>query len=436
MASYLQAKKLYGAVSLSGDKSISHRALILALLAKGRSIIKNLNKGQDVMHTALAIKALGANVIFDKEKELTIVDGAGLGCLLQPTKAIYLGNSGTAARLLIGAMAPYNITAEITGDESLQNRPMDRIITPLKLMGAQFSDNSRLPLTLLGNPEPIPIEWDLTIPSAQVKSALLLAALSIKGDNIVKEYVQSRDHTERLLPLFGADFIARQKPDHTSLNIIGNRSLRAAELEIIGDFSSASFLIAAALLVPDSCIELKNIGINPTRIGFLTCLFDMGAAIELLNKREISAEPVCDIKIRHSQLKGINVPASRAASMIDEYPIISVLAAFAQGDTILHGLQELKIKESNRITAIAEALRLNNVNCEIKNNSLKIIGTSPNYMGDIMVNSRQDHRIAMSFLIMGLASAKPIYIDDISSIGTSFPEFFQLLAKLGVEIYE
>lgn len=435
MACYLQAKKLCGTVSLNGDKSISHRALILSLLARGRSTIKNLNKGHDVMHTVQAIRALGANVIFDKEKDITIVDGAGLGCLLQPAAPIYLGNSGTAARLLIGAIAPYNITTEITGDESLQSRPMDRIITPLKLMGAQFSPTNQLPLILLGNPEPIPIEWDLTIASAQVKSALLLAALSISGDNIIREYVQSRDHTERMLPLFEADFTSSQKSNHIALNIVGNKTLHHTELAVIGDFSSASFLMAAALLVPDSYIELKNIGINPTRTGFLTCLQEMGADIELLNKREISSEPVCDIKIRHSQLKGIVVPASRAALMIDEYPIISVLAAFAQGETILHGIEELKIKESNRLVAIAEALQLNNVVCEIKNNSLKITGTSPIHMGNTTVNSRQDHRIAMSFLIMGLASANPIYIDDISSIATSFPEFFRLLATLGAEIY-
>lgn len=435
MAKYLQAQKLSGKITLCGDKSISHRALILAALSSGQTIVRGLNRGQDVMHLAKAITQLGACVTFKPEHNLCLIDGAGIGCLLEPQQPFYLGNSGTAARLLIGAIAPYNIKASFTGDTSLQSRPMTRIIEPLQQTGAQFSVDRYLPLQLLGNPCAVPIDLQLKIASAQVKSALLFAALSIEGRSIIIENTPTRDHTERMLELFAADIQLERMANATKICITGAKALQASTIAIPGDFSAAAFLIAAAILVPGSEVELTNVGLNPTRTGFLTCLQEMGADIEITNPQVISNEPVGNLKIRHCQLSAIDVPASRAALMIDEYPILAVLAAFAKGETTLHGLTELKVKESNRLLAIAAGLNANNVLCHISSDSLRIVGTNPDHIGGAVVSTHMDHRIAMSFLVMGLASAHPISVDNITYIGTSFPEFFDILTGFGAQIY-
>lgn len=419
-------RPLKGAIAAPGDKSMSHRALILAARAEGRSEITGLLEGEDVLRTAAALRALGARIERDRTPQgpLWRVEGAPWRA---PDAALWFGNSGTGARLTMGAVAGAGIPARFDGDASLRRRPMGRIIEPLTAMGvAARSNNGLLPVEIEGRPPLRAIDYALPKPSAQIKSAILLAALGAEGVVTVRERAPSRDHTERMLGAFGAAV-------ETASGVVrfqGGRKLHAARVAVPGDISSAAFPIAAALIVPGSDVSISGVGVNPLRTGLLDTLKEMGADVTLSNLREISGEPVADIRARYSALKGVRVPAARAPSMIDEYPILAALAAFATGTTRLDGLEELRVKESDRLAAIEAGLTAAGVRCMAGADWIEIEG-GRGVPGGARVETRLDHRIAMSFLVMGLASRAPMEIDDASMIATSFPGFFAALEALG-----
>jgi 3-phosphoshikimate 1-carboxyvinyltransferase len=427
---------LRGTVAVPGDKSISHRALMLSSLAVGESRIEGLLEGEDVLATAAALRAMGA-LIERGDSGAWRVHGVGVGGLLQPAQALEMGNSGTSTRLLMGLVASHPITATFTGDASLSARPMARVIEPLSRMGAAItaSPGQRLPLMLRGLCPAVPIEYRLPVASAQVKSAVLLAGLNTPGITRVIEPVATRDHSERMLAGFGANLTVEESEGTRIIGIRGEAELRPQQIVVPGDPSSAAFPVVAALLVPGSDILVENVGLNPTRAGLFSTLRAMGGSIEELNPRLIGGEPVADLRVRASTLTGIEVPPGLAPSMIDEFPILFVAAALAKGRTVTRGLEELRVKESDRIAVMAKGLRAIGARVEETADGLLIDGTDGEPLaGGATVVARLDHRIAMSFAVAGLISRSAVMIDDMTPVATSFPTFIALMRSLGASV--
>lgn len=427
------AGPLSGRCHVPGDKSISHRALILGGLAVGRTRIEGLLEGEDVLCTAAAMRALGAGVAREADGAWG-VNGVGIGGLQEPESILDLGNSGTGTRLLMGVVAGHDLTAFFTGDASLRRRPMARVTDPLQRMGARVVARAggRLPLALTGAAEPLPLTYATPVASAQVKSAILLAGLSAPGETTVIEPLASRDHTENLMRHFGAIIASSPTNDGgRRVTVKGQPELTASDLIIPGDPSSAAFPAVAALLLPRSAIEIIGVGINPLRAGLFETLKEMGADISYSNQRIEGGEPIADLGILAGPLQGVVVPAERAPSMIDEYPILAVAAAFAKGRTIMHGLSELRVKESDRLAAIAKGLADCGVAVTIEGDTLIVEGKGERPEGGAMVAAALDHRIAMSFLVLGMAARRPVQIDDGATIATSFPSFVALMNQLG-----
>ncbi len=429
------SKNLTGKIKLPGDKSISHRAIMLGSIAIGRTIINGLLEGEDVLATIAALSSMGA-VITKCDDGSWIVDGVGLGGLVEPDDVLDMGNSGTAARLLMGLLAGQDMICFINGDASLRTRPMRRVTDPLGDMGAEFTyrKGGFMPLLIKGSDDLIAIEYKMPVASAQVKSAVLLAGLSAMGKTVVIESKPTRDHTERMLGHFGGEIEIEPMDDGGNrITITGLPELTAADLTVPSDPSSAAFPMVAAIITEDSHITLTNIGLNKTRTGLFTSLIEMGADIKFTNKHMEGGEEIGDIIVKSSKLSGVEIPAARAASMIDEYPILAVAAAFATGKTIMRGIGELRVKECDRLKAIVDGLRANGVTVEDGDDWIIIHGNSGNVKGGGLVKTHLDHRIAMSFLIMGLATKNAVEIDDASPIKTSFPNFQQIMNDLGAE---
>lgn len=436
-ASFAPAGPLTGRITIPGDKSISHRSLILSALAIGKSEITGLLEGEDVLATAAALRAMGA--IIEKNDTGWTVHGVGVGGLMQPETAIDLGNSGTSVRLLMGLVASHNISVTFTGDASLSKRPMGRVIDPLSDMGADFTTRTSsdgkacLPLTVRGLCPAVPIEYRLPVASAQVKSAILLAGLNTPGITQVIEPVPTRDHSETMLKGFGADIsVETDKDGNRIIALVGEAELAPQTITVPGDPSSAAFPVVAALLVPGSNIVVENVGINPTRAGLFTVLQQMGGDICFKNQRIVGGEPVADIHVKHSKLTGIDVPADIAPSMIDEFPVLFIAAALAEGKTTTRGLSELRVKESDRLSQMAEGLGLLGVNVTEKEDGLIITGSDGQPLvgneNKTAVKTALDHRIAMSFAVAGLITETGVMVDDMSPTETSFPGFTDLLA--------
>jgi 3-phosphoshikimate 1-carboxyvinyltransferase len=427
---------LRGRARPPGDKSISHRAFLLGLLSVGETHVTGLLEGEDVLNTGRACSALGAKIERLGEGRWRIF-GAGLGSLLEPKDTLDFGNAGTGSRLMMGVVGGHGIVARFDGDASLRKRPMRRILDPLVLMGAQVleqGEGGRCPILLKGTPEPAPIEYRTPVASAQIKSAVLLAGLNAPGRTTVIETEASRDHTEKMLRYFGATLTSEPFGEFgRKIALEGRPELTPRPIVVPVDPSSAAFLIAAALLVKGSDIVVEGVMMNPLRIGFLTTLQEMGGDIEILERREEGGEVVADLRVRHSELTGVDVPAARAPAMIDEYLILAVVAAFARGVTRMNGLQELRVKESDRLAATADGLIVNGVKANIEGDDLIVEGGAGACPGGGLVKTHLDHRLAMSFLIMGLASQKPVTVDDETMIATSFPTFRPLMAQLGAE---
>jgi len=427
---FAAAGPLTGRIRVPGDKSISHRSLMFGALAVGETRVTGLLEGEDVLATAAALRAMGATIERTGEGAWSI-HGVGVGALLQPATALEMGNSGTSTRLLMGLIASHPITATFTGDASLSKRPMGRVIEPLSLMGADFtaSPGGTLPLMERGLSPAVPITYCLPVASAQVKSAVLLAGLNTAGITRVIEPVPTRDHTERMLRGFGADLSVSEENGERVVTLRGEAELRPQVIEVPGDPSSAAFFAVAALLVPGSDLRIENVGLNPTRAALFTVLRQMGGQIEELGRREVGGEPVADLRVRHSALTGIAVDPAVAPSMIDEFPVLFVAAALAQGRTVTRGLEELRVKESDRLATMAAALTLAGARVEEREDGLVIDGTG----GDLLPGSAQpvathlDHRIAMSMAVAGLASRAGVEVDDTRPIATSFPSFQALL---------
>lgn len=427
---------LSGVAAVPGDKSISHRALILGALSVGTTRITGLLEGQDVLDTAKAMQAFGATVTRTGPGAWT-VEGVGVGGFAEPAEVIDCGNSGTGVRLIMGCMATSPITATFTGDASLRKRPMGRVTDPLALFGARSYGRAggRLPMTLVGAAEPVPVTYTTPMASAQVKSAVLLAGLNAPGQTVVIEKTPTRDHTERMLRGFGAEVTVEATPEGNRITLQGQPELKAQEVAVPRDPSSAAFPVCAALLVPGSDILVPGVSQNPTRNGLFLTLREMGADIEFLNEREEGGEPVADLRVRHSALMGIEVPAERAAAQIDEYPVLAALAACACGTTVMRGVHELRVKESDRIAAMAHGLEACGIRVEEDADTLIVHGLGAlGVPGGATVATHIDHRIAMSFLVLGLVSQQPISVDDGSPIATSFPVFEDLMRDLGASI--
>ena len=433
----LSSSSLKGVVSIPGDKSISHRSLILGALAIGQTRITGLLEGQDVLDTAKAMAAFGA-VVEKNDQSEWLVDGVGVGGFAEPSNVVDCGNSGTGVRLIIGAMSTTPINATFTGDHSLNSRPMERVTDPLSKFGVTTFGRSkgRLPMTVIGARSPIPVKYDVPVPSAQVKSALLLAALNAPGETIITEKEITRDHTERMLSSFGADISVENISNRRSIKLCGHSELNGQNICVPSDPSSAAFPICAAIIVEGSDILVPNITLNETRAGLYKTLIEMGANLSFENEREESGEPVADIRACFSpDLKGVEVPPERAASMIDEYPILSVVAANATGKTIMRGVEELRVKESDRIDVMAKGLRANGVFVDEGEDWWAVKG---NGMGSVkggsICQTFLDHRIAMSFLVLGLSSQNYVEIDDCLPIKTSFPNFIELMLEIGANM--
>jgi 3-phosphoshikimate 1-carboxyvinyltransferase len=427
---------LTGRVRVPGDKSISHRALILAALSVGETKIKGLLEGEDVINTSKAMQALGASVNRTGEGAWSI-RGVGVGGFAEPAAPLDFGNSGTGCRLVMGAVAGCPITAVFDGDASLRKRPMRRILDPLEKIGARATEageGGRLPVTLKGARDPLPIEYEAPVPSAQLKSAVLLAGLAAPGATTVIEKEATRDHTEKMLKHFGAHVRVAAEGEHgRRITIEGQPELEGASVVVPADPSSAAFPLVAALIVPGSELILEGVMMNPLRIGLLTTLREMGAEFERLSERNEGGEDVADLRVKARTLKGVDVPPERAPSMIDEYPILAVAAAFAQGTTRMRGLKELRVKESDRLAATAAMLRVNGVEVEIVDDDLIVHGKG-RAPGGGMVATHMDHRLAMSALMMGLGSEQPIGVDDAAFIATSFTGFTELMRRLGGDL--
>ena len=433
----LRSSSLKGVVSIPGDKSISHRSLILGALAIGQTRITGLLEGQDVLDTAKAMIAFGA-VVEKNDQSEWLVDGVGVGGFAEPSTVVDCGNSGTGVRLIIGAMSTTPINATFTGDHSLNSRPMERVTNPLSKFGVTTFGRSkgRLPMTVIGARSPIPVKYDVPVPSAQVKSALLLAALNAPGETIITEKETTRDHTERMLSSFGADISVENTSNRRSIKLCGHSELNGQNICVPSDPSSAAFPICAAIIVEGSDILVPNITLNETRAGLYKTLIEMGANLSFENEREESGEPVADIRACFSpDMKGVEVPPERAASMIDEYPILSVVAANATGKTIMRGVKELRVKESDRIDVMAKGLRANGVFVDEGEDWWVVKG---NGMGSVkggsICQTFLDHRIAMSFLVLGLSSQNYVEIDDCLPIKTSFPNFIELMLEIGANM--
>lgn len=433
----LSSSSLKGVVSIPGDKSISHRSLILGALAIGQTRITGLLEGQDVLDTAKAMVAFGA-VVEKNDQSEWLVDGVGVGGFAEPSTVVDCGNSGTGVRLIIGAMSTTPINATFTGDHSLNSRPMERVTNPLSKFGVTTFGRSkgRLPMTVIGARSPIPVKYDVPVPSAQVKSALLLAALNAPGETIITEKEITRDHTERMLSSFGADISVENISNRRSIKLCGHSELNGQNICVPSDPSSAAFPICAAIIVEGSDIFVPNITLNETRAGLYKTLIEMGANLSFENEREESGEPVADIRACFSpEMKGVEVPPERAASMIDEYPILSVVAANATGKTIMRGVKELRVKESDRIDVMAKGLRANGVFVDEGEDWWAVKG---NGMGSVkggsICQTFLDHRIAMSFLVLGLSSQNYVEIDDCLPIKTSFPNFIELMLEIGANM--
>ncbi len=427
---------LAGRVRVPGDKSMSHRALMFGALAVGRTTVAGLLDGDDVRRTAAAVSALGARVERHGDGGWTI-DGVGIGSMVEPPRVLDLGNSGTGARLLMGIVATHPFVTMFTGDASLTRRPMRRVTEPLSLFGAEFVSRrgGLLPMAVIGTEQPMPIEYRVPVASAQVKSAVLLAALNAPGRTVVIEPVATRDHTERMLRHFGASVgVEEIEAGGRRIELEGQPELRPAALDLPADPSSAAFPMVAALLREGSDIVLENVGLNRLRTGLIDTLIEMGGSIEILNPRLSGDEPVGDLRVRGSRLKGITVPADRAPSMIDEYPILAVAAAAAEGTTRMLGLEELKVKESDRLAAIGRGLAANGVRAVIDGGTLEVAGCGGPPPGGGHVEAELDHRIAMSFLVLGTAARARVTIDDGATIETSFPDFAGLMSRLGAAI--
>jgi 3-phosphoshikimate 1-carboxyvinyltransferase len=426
---------LKGRVRVPGDKSISHRALIFGLLAVGETRVSGLLEGEDVIRTAEAARALGAKVERLAPGEWR-VHGVGVGGLMQPAGVLDFGNAGTGSRLMMGVVGGHAITATFDGDASLRKRPMGRILEPLKLLGIEVVEaapGNRLPLKLAGAKSPVPVTYETPVASAQVKSAVLLAALNAPGVSVVIEKEATRDHTEKLLAWFGADIKVEPYGSHgRKITLAGRPDLKPRPIVVPADPSSAAFPIVAALIVPGSEVVVEAVMMNPLRIGLITTLREMGADIVEVNRRAEGGEDVADLIVRHSHLKGVSVPADRAPAMIDEYPILAVAAAFAEGETRMNGLAELRVKESDRLQAVADGLAANGIAHRIEGDDLIVSGGSA--PGGGVVATHMDHRIAMSFLILGLAANRPVGVDDTAFIATSFPSFITMIRDLGGDL--
>ena len=430
------SKPFRGEIRVPGDKSMSHRALLIGALAVGETVIEGLLEGEDVLRTAAALRALGADVERGDDG-VWHVQGVGLGGLREPSRVLDMGNSGTAARLLMGVLASHPLTAFLTGDESLCRRPMARVQVPLEQFGARIvaREGGRMPLAITGAGDPMPVAYRLPVASAQVKSAVLLAGLNTPGRTTAIETQPTRDHTERMLRHFGAVVEPTEEADGAlAVTVTGQPELTGRHVQIPADISSAAFPMVAALIVPGSEINLAAVGMNPRRAGLVDTLLEMGAGIEIRNEREISGEPVADLHVRAGGLTGVEVPASRAPSMIDEYPILAVAAAVAGGTTVMHGLAELRVKESDRLGAMVRGLAVCGVHVEEGKDSLTVHGCGGPAPGGGSIEADLDHRIAMAFLVMGMASQEPVAIDDAEPIKTSFPGFVEMMNGLGAAI--
>ncbi|MFG1301547.1 3-phosphoshikimate 1-carboxyvinyltransferase [Xanthobacter sp. V3C-3] len=427
---------LSGHVRVPGDKSVSHRALIFGLFAEGVTRITGLLEGEDVLNTAKACSALGARVTRLGEGRWE-VEGTGANGLAQPDAPLDFGNSGTGVRLMMGAVAGQDVSATFDGDASLRKRPMKRVLDPLVAMGvevAESAEGGRLPLTLKGSDATRAITYETPMPSAQVKSAVLLAGLGARGETVVIEREATRDHTERMLAHFGASVRVEPHGAHgRRITLAGRPHLVAAPVDVPADPSSAAFPLVAALIVPGSDVTLTNVMMNPLRTGLITTLLEMGASIEVLAEREEGGERVADLRVRHSRLKGVEVPAERAPAMIDEYPVLAVAAAFADGVTAMRGLSELRVKESDRLAAVADGLAACGIAHEVHGDDLLVTGAQT-VRGGGPVATHMDHRIAMSFLVLGLATTEGVSVDDVAFIATSFPSFIPMMRGLGGEI--
>jgi 3-phosphoshikimate 1-carboxyvinyltransferase len=428
--------RLEGKARAPGDKSVSHRALMFGAMALGETAITGLLTGEDVLCTAAALRALGARVV--QEDGVWRVRGFGVGGGQEPADVLDLGNSGTAARLLTGILASHRFTSFMTGDASLRSRPMQRVIDPLSRMGARFEarDGGRMPLAIVGTDEMVPIEYTLPVASAQVKSCILLAGLNTAGETTVIEPEATRDHTERMLRHFGAE--VRVAPVEGGrgkrITVVGWPELLGRDIVVPGDPSSAAFAVVAAAIRPGSDITVENVGLNPLRAGLYQTLLDMGADIAFENEREVGGEPVADLRVKGAALKGVEVPAERAPTMIDEYPILAVAASCAEGTTRMLGLAELRAKESDRLASVSAGLLANGVKHEMGADTLVVHGSGSAPAGGGLVATHLDHRIAMSFLVLGLAAREPVTVDDGSPIDTSFPGFAALMNGLGAKI--
>ncbi|MDX1703843.1 MAG: 3-phosphoshikimate 1-carboxyvinyltransferase [Altererythrobacter ishigakiensis] len=423
---------LTGRLRVPGDKSISHRSIMFGALAVGETRVSGLLEGEDVMATAAAMRAMGATI--EKRGDDWSIHGVGVGGLLQPNTSLEMGNSGTSTRLLMGLIASHGITARFTGDASLSKRPMGRVITPLSQMGASFeaSEGGTLPLTMHGALPAIPITYRLPVASAQVKSAVLLAGLNTPGITTVIEPVPTRDHSERMLRGFGAEMEVEESGGERVIRIHGEADLKPQDVVVPGDPSSAAFFIVAALITEGSDLVIENVGLNPTRAGLIQVLRDMGGYIEELDRREVGGEPVADLHVKHSALTGIDVDPAVAPSMIDEFPVLFVAAALANGTTTTNGLDELRVKESDRLSAMAAALTLAGARVEERKDGLVIQGTGGEPLAGTSgepVTTHLDHRIAMSMAVAGLVSRDGVEVDDVSPIQTSFPNFMDLLQE-------
>jgi 3-phosphoshikimate 1-carboxyvinyltransferase len=427
---------LQGRVRVPGDKSISHRALILGALTVGETTVAGLLEGEDVLHTAEAMRVLGAR-LERGDDGLWRIHGVGVAGFAQPAGPLDFGNSGTGCRLAIGAVAGSPVTTSFVGDASLSGRPMRRVLDPLEQMGARVieaAEGGRLPLTILGAVDPVPIVYESPVPSAQLKSAVLLAGLAAPGETTVIEIEATRDHTEKLLKHFGAKLTSKPFGEHgRRITLQGQPELAPANIVVPADPSSAAFPMVAALLVPGSDVIFEAVMTNPLRTGLLTTLREMGASIEAVEKRDDGGEEVADLRVIASKLKGVDVPAERAPSMIDEYPVLAVAASFAEGTTRMRGLKELRVKESDRLEAALAMLRVNGVTAEIDGDDLIVHGKG-NIAGGAEVATHMDHRIAMSAIVMGLAADNPVRIDDSAFIATSFPGFVDLMGALGADL--
>jgi 3-phosphoshikimate 1-carboxyvinyltransferase len=427
---------LSGTATIPGDKSVSHRSLIFGTLAVGETRISGLLEGDDVLGTANAMRAFGAIVTRTGEGAWT-VNGVGVGGLAEPEDVVDCGNAGTGVRLIMGMMATTPVSATFTGDASLRRRPMGRILDPLALFGARAAGRAGglLPLTLTGAANPVPVEYTLPMPSAQVKSAVLLAGLNTPGETVVIEGEATRDHTERMLRGFGAEVTIEELAEGRAIRLTGQPELRPLTLAVPRDPSSAAFPVAAALIAEGSDVLVPNICLNPTRAGFYDTLAEMGADLVRENPREEGGEPVADLRARFSALRGVEVPPERAASMIDEYPILAALAACAEGDTVMRGIGELRVKESDRISAMVAGLRANGVEVTEHEDGMIVHGRGAGGVpGGGTVATHLDHRIAMAFLCLGFAARNPVRIDDAGPIATSFPSFTKLMRDLGAVI--